>query len=110
MAALTTVTAARAGVSGLGSAAGVSGDTFANTGGEVAIVSNSTGGLITVTFVTSGTEDGLSITDRTVTMASGTRYAIGPFPRYLYGSTVSITYSQAAGTTVAILKVVPATT
>jgi hypothetical protein len=110
MAALTTITAARAGVSVVGAAAAGGGDTFTNTGGEVAIVFNGDGSPITVTFTTSVTVDGLAVADRAVTVGASARLAIGPFPKYAYGSTVSIAYSAVTSVTVAILKVTPETT
>lgn len=107
MAALSTVTAVRAGVSVAGVAANAGGDTFTNTGAEVLIVKNGHSSPQTVTVVTSQTSDGLAVADRAVAVANGAEVALGPWPRYVYGSTVSLTYSGVTALTVAVLKVTP---
>jgi len=109
MALLTTVTASRAGVSVAGASVAAS-DTFTNTGAEVAIIFNGSGSPITATFTTSATLDGLAVADLAVAVAAGARTAVGPFPRYAYGSTVTVVCSATTSVTAAVLKVVPVTT
>jgi hypothetical protein len=106
MAALPITVAVRAGVSVVGQAANGGGDSFVNTGKEVLVIYNG-GSSITLTIATSQTSDGLAVADRAVTVGASARLAIGPFPRYAYGSTVNLTYSAVTSVTVGVLQVTP---
>lgn len=113
MALLTTLTSKRAanGNDLAGAAAAGGGDTFTNTGQEIAVIKNGSGAPITVTFVTPATLDGLAVTDLTVSVGAGETRAVGPFPPGVYNDAnglVSMTYSGVTTLTVAILKVTPA--
>lgn len=107
MAALATITVSRSGVSVAGVAASVGGDTFTNTGKEVLRFRNASAGTLYAYFATPATMDGLAVSDRSLTLAAGAEIAIGPFPRYIYGTTVAITYSAVTSLTVAVLAVTP---
>lgn len=61
-------------------AANADGHTIPGTGDVFLLVSNGSGGSITVTAVTPGTQDGLAISDQAVTIANGAQKIIGPFP------------------------------
>lgn len=49
-------------------------------------VKNANAGAVVVTIPTPGTIDGLSVTDRTVSVAAGTEVFIGPFNNTHYGN------------------------
>ena len=55
------------------------GNKFWNNGKTFLLVNNGSGGSLTVTIVTPNTVDGLAVSDRTVAIADGQLYAIGPF-------------------------------
>lgn len=109
MAVLTVVPGTRAGiiVSG-GAAAAAGGDSFPNTEKEVVVITNGDSGAHDVTFVSPQTVDGQAVADKTVTMAAGATYVIGPFPAGTYsdsGGNVSMTYSAVTSVTVKVIKV-----
>lgn len=106
MAALTTLNGGRAGVDIAGVAAASGGDTFTNTGKEILIVKNGDSSSHNVTITTSVTVDGNAVADPVVAVGAGVTKSIGPFPRWIFGSTVSVAYSSVTSTTVAVLSVV----
>jgi hypothetical protein len=102
------VVASRDGVDPVPSvAASVGGDTFTNTGSELLIVKNAAGAPINVTVVTTQTVDGLAVADKVVSVTNGTTRSLGPWPRAVYGSTVSVTYSAVTSITVKVLQMTP---
>ncbi len=126
MATLTVVSAVRAGVTlttasvdGIthalietgGTACDVAGDSFANTGLEVAIFTNGSGSPINVTFVTQNTVDGRAVADRVVAIPAGATKVVGNFPGGIYSDAsglVQMTYSDVTALNVVVLKVTPA--
>ena len=73
---------------------------FTNTNENVWVhVKNSSGGLLTITIITSREIDGLSVTDRTVTVADGTEKFIGPFKNSDYGNSTQTVYFDFDATT-----------
>lgn len=110
MAALTTYTADRSAVELVNATpTATTGDTFVNTGAEIAVVFNGSANPITATFTTTATVDSLAVSDLAVTCAAGKRYVIGPFPKYAYGASVTLICSAVTDVTVAICKVTPVT-
>lgn len=113
MAILTVLPASRAGVEVLlaGVPCAVGGDSFPNTGQEIAIFSNSSGAPIDVTIVSQATIGGLAVADQVVAVPASGQRAIGPFPVGIYNdanSRAQMTYSDVTTLAVAILKVTPA--
>ncbi len=93
-----------------GAACAVGGDAFANTGQEVAVITNASVGSITVTFATQNTSDGLAVADLAVVLAAGECRAVGPFAIGIYNDAsnlVQMTYSGVTTLTAKIIKVVP---
>lgn len=110
MAVLTVNTLNRAGfnLSDNDVAADADGDSFPNTGKELAYFDNGSGGAITVTLVfKSGLGiDGQSPTNRTVSVPAGERVLVGPFPKDLYNdanSRMNFEYSAVTSLTVAVV-------
>lgn len=90
-------------------AAGVSGDSWPNTGAEYLAIMNGSGSSITVTLAYAATAvfDGATPTNKTVAVAAGKLLLIGPFPQVLYNDTnqrVTVTYSAVSDVTVAIFR------
>jgi hypothetical protein len=108
MATLTVTSITTAGVSPAGVAAAGGGDSFPNTGGELLLITNAGGGDITLTAATSMTVEGLAVADLAVVIPAGQARALGPFPRYLYGTSVALTYSGVTSVSVKVLKFTPA--
>lgn len=108
MATLTVTEITRSGVNPAGAAAAGGGDSFPNTGAELLLVTNGGGGAITVTAATTATVDGLAVADLAVSVPAGEARAIGPFPRYVYGTSVGLSYSGVTSVTVKVLKLTPA--
>jgi hypothetical protein len=106
MALIATTTVSRDGVDIAGAAVAAS-DTFTNTGAEVILISNGSGGSINVTITTSATVDSQAVGDRVVAVGNTVTKAIGPFPRYVYGTTVTVTCSATSSVTMKVLKVTP---
>jgi len=82
------------------------GDYFSNNGKTFLYIVKGTGGT-TVTIQTPDTVDGLAVAERTVSIATGTDYMIGPFPPSVYNrsdDTVRVTYSTDDSTTIAALS------
>ena len=60
---------------------GTHGNKFWNNGKPFLMVTNGSGGELTVTLVLPGTVDDQAVSDRTVAIADGQTYAIGPFTK-----------------------------
>jgi len=83
-------------------------DEFSNDGHTILIVENGSGGSLTVTITTPGTVDSQAIADRTVTVADGTKKAIGPFTRSVYNDSdgnVTVGYSATSSVTAMALSI-----
>ena len=106
MAALTSVSESQQGISVAAVAAAGGGDTFTNTGRTRLLIFNGSGGSITVTVITSGTEPktGLAIADASVVIPSGEDHIVKPMPVSVYGTTVSITYSGVTSLTISVIE------
>lgn len=103
----TVQTVVRAGVTPTDNAV-ASSDEFANDGHTILIVTNGSGGSLTVTITTPGTVDGLAVADRTVSIANGAKKAIGPFTKSLYNDSdgnVTVGYSATTSVTAMCLSV-----
>lgn len=94
-----------------GTPASVGGDKFDNTGTELIVVSNTSGGPLTVTFVTPPTIDGLAVADLTSVIPNGQNWLIGPFPPTWYSQVggadagrVLFNYSTVTGVSVKVLR------
>lgn len=84
------------------------GDQFLNDGDTIMIVTNGSGGSLTVTLPPGGTPGGLTLSDVTGTVADGATEAFGPFPPSLYNDSsgyVQVTWSATTSVTAAILSV-----
>ena len=91
-------------------AAAGGGDSFPNTGAELAVMKNGSGAPITLTCVIQATVDGEPVTNRTLTLAAGETYIFGPFPTTTYNDAngrMNFTYSGVTSLTVGVFK--PAT-
>ena len=110
MAALTRETITRSGIDPTFVSAAGGGDTFANDGLVFFVVKNGSGGEITITFVTTSTVLGFSVTDMAVAVANGAEGWIGPFPQTNFNDSdglVSVTYSGVGSVTVSAVRIVP---
>lgn len=108
MATLTVTDISRDGVDVVGATPGGSGDEWANTGRELILVKNASGGSLNVTLDLKGTIDGLAITDKVIAVADGVTKAFGPFPKGLYNDPTTglakATCSVTSGVTIKALK------
>ena len=103
MAELTIVDVARSGLKVARVAAASGGDRIqqvsADRGRLFLSIANVTSAARTLTIVTPGTQDGLAVADRTVTLSASSEYLVGPFlPTSVYVTTsgyVDFTYSDA---------------
>ncbi len=78
-----------------------------NNGRMFIYVTNGGGSETIVTIVSQGTEDGLAIADRTVTVAAGENAMIGPFPPHIYNNSVGeieVSFSFITSVTLAALN------
>lgn len=66
---------------------------IANNGNTRLIATSTAGANLTV--VTAATLDGLTIADLVIALAAGKTYIIGPFPRTVYGTTLTVLVSAA---------------
>lgn len=108
MALLTPVTFSRAGLDASGGvAAGTSGDHFTNTGKEVLVVTNASGGSVNVTAVTSVQVDGQDVADNVVSCPNSKSTIIGPFPLSSYSADVIVQYASPTSITVQVLHLDP---
>lgn len=105
MATLTPVNVARTGVDLAGAAVSAS-DKFLNTGKEMLIVTNGSGGSINATLVTPKTVDGNAVADPIVAIGAGVTKAIGPFSRDLFNDVDGFLTVNFSGTTTVTAKVV----
>lgn len=90
------------------SAAAGGGDKFENSGRDYLIVRNASGAPVNLTIVTPATTDGLAIADRVVAIGDGETHVLGPWQRDLYNDGdgfVNLTWSSAAGMTLAVIRV-----
>ncbi len=113
MATLAVVNAAKSGVEVVAGAAACAagGDTYPNTGQEIAIITNNSVGTITVTVATPNKLDGHDIADRTVAIAPSTTEVLGPYPPGTYNNAsgqVALTYTGVTTLFIKVLKVTPA--
>lgn len=95
----------RAGLAPTYQAAPATNIVFANNGRRFLHVKNSSGAAIDVAVITPGTVDGLSVTDRTVTVPNAGECFIGPFPTHVYNNvdgTAYADFSSHAGVTYAL--------
>ena len=109
MAALTPVSPARGANSFSFSSADAGGDTFANTGRELALVrhTNGAGSDVTLTLVTTATVDGEAVADKEITIGAGTNHLIGPFPKNIYSDVdgnVALSWSAATDIELVVIK------
>lgn len=108
MATLTVQAATNAGAT-LTFAAVAASDVFANDGDTVVLVSNGSGGNITITATAAGTPGGLALSDVvTGNIATGTIGQMGPFDPTLFNNSsgnVTITCSSTSSVTIAVLRV-----
>lgn len=106
---LTVADAARTGIDMTGAAA-AAGDHFPNTGKEVLFVTNGDSGSHSVTVAVQKQVDGQAATPRTVAVAAGKTFAVGPFPTDDYNDAdgfVQLSYSATTSVTVKVLKTAP---
>ncbi len=113
MAILSVTSASSAGVEVVtaAQACGATGDTFPNSGQEVAIFTNASISSINVTIVTPNTLDAHAIADRVVAVPAGGTVPIGPLKPGAYNNAagyVAMTYSTETDLSVFVLKVTPA--
>lgn len=83
------------------------GDKFANTGVEMLLVQNGSGGSINVTVATPQTVDGNAVADKVIAVADGKTALLGPFSKATYNDTdgfVNVTYSGTSSVKVAAIK------
>ena len=107
MAALTPVSPSRAANDFSFAAAAAGGDTFANTGKEMVLITNGSGSGITLTIATTITVDGEDVADKEITIGAGETHLLGPWPANLYSDgdgLVSLAYSLETSITVAVIK------
>lgn len=116
MANLSVTNLTSAGVTQTLAAAGGSGDTFANDGNTIFVVSNASGSSINVTFtaqVTSASKPGfedVTYTDKVVAVANGATKIIGAFATGTYNNAsgqVAVSYSATSSVTVAAYRLIP---
>lgn len=107
MATLTVGSTARTGLVATGVTPGGSGDEFANTGVECALIRNGSGSPINVTLDIKVTLDGAAVTDPVVAVAAGAIALIGPFPPAYYNSAsglAKLTCSATTDVTISVFK------
>src|SRR5262245_2385259 len=114
--ALTKTTISRAGVDlvATATAADATGNNWTNTGGEFLFIKNGGGSSITLTLAVGpgAVVDGQTPTSKTVTVAAGKEFLVGPFPVTIYSDVnnlMNITYSGVTSVTVAVLSYTPNT-
>ena len=114
MATLTATPITRAGIDIAGVQPGAGGDEFVNTGKELVLINNASGGSIDVTLDIKSTVDGAAVTDPVVAVADGVTKAFGPFQKSYYNDTTNdrakVTCSAQTGVTIKVLSLTPATT
>ena len=84
------------------------GNSFTNTGREAMIVTNTSGGVLTVTIVTSGVYGvgsvNYAVADVTATQSNNVSRIYGPFDTTLFGSSVSVSWSTGTNVTANVLS------
>jgi len=89
-----------------GTAAAGGGDVFPNTGTEILIIQNTSGGNITLTISTPGEVDGLAIDDLVLTLSNSTTTLVGPFQTAFFNNSsgqVSLAYSGVSNVLVSVI-------
>lgn len=108
MATLSVGTTARTGLVATGVTPGGSGDEFANTGVECALIRNGSGAPVNVTIDFKAAPDGATVTDPVVAVAAGAITLIGPFPPAYYNDSstgrVKLTCSATTDVTISVFK------
>ena len=89
-------------------AADVAGDTWLNTGAQMAAITNGDVSSKTVTLVYAATFDGASPTNKTIAIPAGHTAIVGPFNPALYNNATtqkaSITYSAVTNVTICVFQ------
>jgi hypothetical protein len=85
----------------------LAGDSWVNTGKELYFVKNGSGAPITITQVLAvgAVVDGIPVTSRTMVIAAGASFILGPFPTGAYNDTngfCNITYTSVTTITVLV--------
>lgn len=89
------------------SATATTGDTFSNTGKEMILVNNGSGGSINVTITTPATVDGLAVADKVIAVGNTKVACLGPFPKGIYDDNddlVTFVCSSVSSVTVAVIR------
>lgn len=112
MAAYTVVSTAAfsAGVADIGAEAVNSSDTFANTGREVAVITNGSGGALNVTANLAASAKNFGQSGNTVALpevSNGDVALMGPFPVERFGETVTLNFDATSSVTCAIVSLTP---
>lgn len=111
MAVLTVHTADRAGTMGdmvanqVACAGG--GDSFPNTGSQFVVITNGSGAPITLSEVIQAAIDGQTPSPRTVSLAAGKTYILGPYPIATYNdgnARMNFTYSGVTSLTIGVFQ------
>ena len=105
MAAITVQNIVRAGLQGSYTAVAAS-HTFVNDGKDTFIHILNGATAMTLTIVSTATNDTLAVADRTVSIGSSEDHFVGPWPIATYGTTVTIQFSDVSDGTVVALKLV----
>jgi hypothetical protein len=84
--------------------ASLDGDRFTNTGREIFVVANYSGGAIDVTFSPPGQVDGQDVEAPVIALQDGDVRLLGPWPPSIYGTTVRVSYSSNTSAYVQVLK------
>lgn len=87
--------------------AGGAGDTWANTGQELLLVDNQNVGTVVLTLDIQATVDGETISDKTVSIATGEFMVLGPFDTAKYSDSsgnMNISFDDETNVSVAVVK------
>ena len=88
-------------------AADAAGDKFVNTGVEYVMVSNTGLSSCVLTVSTDVVTDGIILADKTITLAAGEKYVLGPWPTATYNDSdnyVNLSYADETDIEVQALK------
>lgn len=83
------------------------GDTFLNTGNEMVVIYNGTGGSMTVTMDVQYSKDGQTLPDSTASLGIGELGIFGPFPTNIYNDTggfVKVTCSAVTSSLIGVFQ------
>lgn len=92
------------GITPVFTAADAAGDTFQNTGKEYLHVKNGSAGAITVTVDSVRSCDQGFDHNASASVPAGGEKVLGPFTQHRFGGVASVTYTAAAGVTVAVVQ------